>query len=441
MSVGGFVYAFGAYSSDLKHSLQLNQTQVAAIGIAGDVGLYTALLQGLLYDAYGPKITLSVAGLLASVSLVLAAFLVSMGGSMAWLALIPCMYAVGQAGHGIFTAALMTNVGNFDPAARGTVVGCIVAMFGASPALFSGLYHGALAPNVSAFLAVVGLLFVAASGIGICVIRSLPFDGPQGGGGGYGRDPAREGLAGAQGLLASFDLSEGEDSSLESFDAFDTRSEEEEEEEEVDIHGKALLKEDTFWLLFVSLAILDGCMLMILNSLGALLEAMGSDASKTGLMAASAVCNVAGRVIFGFASDGLLKRYGIPRARSLIVVACIMVLNLMGLLVIGKAWLYPTLMGSGLAMGGLFNVIPTLIGELFGLAHYASNWATCVLAPALGATMFGLLFGRVFDAHTHGGSHSCKGQACYALSLVVGGVACGVAAVAAFVLDRKTRSR
>ncbi|KNC52090.1 uncharacterized protein AMSG_00918 [Thecamonas trahens ATCC 50062] len=356
-------------------------------------------------------------------------------------------YAIGQGGHGFYTVGLVSNVGNYNPKFRGRALGAIVASFGASPAFFALLYR-AVKPRVASYLVVVALVIAGAAALGFATLRVMP----------YG---TLSPLASVSALWSESATSSDDDGLHFVFDSEASASTSAETEAEVEVEaeveaqaqaeaydeqqeavagpqitGRALVREPSFWLLFAILAICDGSMLMVVNNLNAFIEATQTATSQTVFMALFSTFNVAGRVVFGIASDAVLKR-GVPRARFLVAIAGLMTFNLVVLALVGAPWLVPTMIGSGLAFGGMFNTIPTLVGELFGLDHYGANWGTVVLAPALGAISFGTLFGALFDASAGDGG-VCRGTHCFAPALYIAAAACSVAAGLGWILDRRT---
>ncbi|KAI6155940.1 hypothetical protein BKA82DRAFT_3958649, partial [Pisolithus tinctorius] len=52
----------------------------------------------------------------------------------------------------------------------------------------------------------------------------------------------------------------------------------------------------------------------------------------------------------------------------------------------------------GVAYGGLFGALPTIVVDWF--AHISENWGYVTLAPPIGGNVFSIVFGRDLDAHT-----------------------------------------
>ncbi|OCF33961.1 hypothetical protein I316_04307 [Kwoniella heveanensis BCC8398] len=169
-----------------------------------------------------------------------------------------------------------------------------------------------------------------------------------------------------------------------------------------------------FWILFVVLALLCGVGLMYINNAGTVALALGREgqrvydkervsgwqAKQVGLVS---IWNCAGRIIGGVVSDFGKTKYHISRIWFLPVVAILFIISQVSALEttrVQSLWMVSSLLG--LAYGSLFNVLPMLVLEWFGMRHFSQNWGWTAVAPILGSNGFNLLFGKVYDAHTIG---------------------------------------
>ncbi|OWZ30885.1 hypothetical protein C347_04031 [Cryptococcus neoformans AD2-60a] len=175
-----------------------------------------------------------------------------------------------------------------------------------------------------------------------------------------------------------------------------------------------LLKAIDFWLLFIILALLSGIGLMYINNAGTVVLALaregkrvydegkigGWQAKQVGLVS---IWNCAGRVLGGVYSDFCKTRFQVRRIWALPLVACLFILSQLSALSITHVrslWIVSSLLG--LAYGALFNVMPMLVLEWFGMRHFSQNWGWTAVAPIIGSNTFNVLFGSVYDAHTVG---------------------------------------
>ncbi|WWC87403.1 uncharacterized protein L201_002292 [Kwoniella dendrophila CBS 6074] len=175
-----------------------------------------------------------------------------------------------------------------------------------------------------------------------------------------------------------------------------------------------LIKSLDFWILFLTLALLCGTGLMYINNAGTVTLALGRQGLKqydkhkissyqskqVGLVS---IWNCLGRIIGGVVPDFGKSRYGIRRVWFLPIVSIIFTISQITALQttqIQSLWIVSTLLG--LAYGSMFNIMPMLILEWFGMKHFSQNWGWVAVAPVLGSNAFNLLFGKIYDSHTVG---------------------------------------
>ncbi|WVR04228.1 hypothetical protein IAU60_001228 [Kwoniella sp. DSM 27419] len=175
-----------------------------------------------------------------------------------------------------------------------------------------------------------------------------------------------------------------------------------------------LFRSTDFWILFWILALLCGVGLMYINNAGTVALALGRQgmreydrrrvagyqAKQVGLVS---LWNCAGRIIGGIGSDFAKTKYRIGRIWFLPVVCILFIISQLAALhttQVQSLWMVSSLLG--LAYGSLFNVLPMLVLEWFGMKHFSQNWGWTAVAPVIGSNAFNLLFGRVYDAHTIG---------------------------------------
>ncbi|KAM7209579.1 Major facilitator superfamily domain containing protein [Naviculisporaceae sp. PSN 640] len=133
-------------------------------------------------------------------------------------------------------------------------------------------------------------------------------------------------------------------------------------------------------------------------------------------------------------SSGLLpqpQRFTVSRVAFLLFFAGVLSLGLVGLAsgVIqnhGERLLIVSgLIGAG--YGAVFSLTPIIITVIWGVENFATNWGIVAMFPALGATMWGMLYSAVYQAGARksvssgpdgddGGEEDnlCYGSACYA---------------------------
>lgn len=175
-----------------------------------------------------------------------------------------------------------------------------------------------------------------------------------------------------------------------------------------------LIYKTDFHALCAVLAICCGTGLMYINNVGTVALALGRQgeleydpheisAWQAKQVATISIYNCSGRVLAGIASDWTKSKFGIGRIWFLPVVASMFIISQITALQttsVQHLWIVSTLLGF--SYGSLFNVIPMLVLEWFGMAHFSQNFGTINLAPILGGNLFNLLFGWIYDRHTIG---------------------------------------
>ena len=142
-SCAGLAYSFSVYSGSLREVYQ-SQSAVDLLGSFKDVGAYFGVLGGLVFDAFGPRVTL-----LAGAAMHTAGYLgvyATLRGDVAGFDNVPplwrtgCVIALAANGDSFFdTAVLLASMNNF-PTEKGTVAGLLKSYLGLSSAVFAQLY-------------------------------------------------------------------------------------------------------------------------------------------------------------------------------------------------------------------------------------------------------------------------------------------------------------
>ncbi|KAK4043624.1 major facilitator superfamily domain-containing protein [Parachaetomium inaequale] len=120
-------------------------------------------------------------------------------------------------------------------------------------------------------------------------------------------------------------------------------------------------------------------------------------------------------------------RFSISRVSFLLFFAALLSLGLAGLasgLVQNhgdRFWIVSGLVGAG--YGAVFSLTPIIITVIWGVENFATNWGIVAMFPALGATLWGLVYSAVYqaaakreeeDSPGQGEDNLCYGEACYA---------------------------
>ncbi|PMD27700.1 MFS general substrate transporter [Hyaloscypha hepaticicola] len=87
-----------------------------------------------------------------------------------------------------------------------------------------------------------------------------------------------------------------------------------------------------------------------------------------------------------------------------------------------RFWIVSTLIGSG--YGALFSLTPLVISVIWGVENFGTNWGIVAMVPALGATVWGVVYSKVYQWAAENASFSrdmdddvlCYGKQCYSSS-------------------------
>ncbi|KAK4179978.1 major facilitator superfamily domain-containing protein [Triangularia setosa] len=135
----------------------------------------------------------------------------------------------------------------------------------------------------------------------------------------------------------------------------------------------------------------------------------------------------AGHVQIASSTELQRKRFSVSRVVFLLFFAVMLSLGLAGLasgLVQGhgeRFWVISGLVGAG--YGAVFSLTPIIITVIWGVENFATNWGIVAMFPALGATMWGLVYSAVYQEGARrqsvgddgsGGDNLCYGVECYA---------------------------
>ncbi|CAM0913056.1 unnamed protein product [Alopecurus aequalis] len=157
--------AFALYSPALKAALGADQSQVALLGVACNVGDSLGLLPGVVCNKLHPALLLLVAaasGLLGygATWLAVSGIAPALPYWLIWIALC----AGSNSGAWMSTAALVTNMRNF-PLSRGAVAGILKGYSGLSAAVYTAIYTGALHGSAASIL-----LFLTLGVATVCIL-------------------------------------------------------------------------------------------------------------------------------------------------------------------------------------------------------------------------------------------------------------------------------
>lgn len=165
---------------------------------------------------------------------------------------------------------------------------------------------------------------------------------------------------------------------------------------------KFLTDYSTYILLF-SLLLSIGPSEMYITNMGSLVNAISPKSYISDQVSIHAVFSTLSRLSLGALSDILVSKYQISRSWLLL---SIIILGLFTQMIIASSifindQFYIISALAGFSYGGLFTLYPTVVFSIWGPEIFGSAWGSFMIAPAIGASSFGMIFGLVYDSSCH----------------------------------------
>eukprot|EP00250_Pteridium_aquilinum_P012935 c21036_g1_i1 orf=139-2034(+) len=152
-----------------------------------------------------------------------------------------------------------------------------------------------------------------------------------------------------------------------------------------------------FWLLFFALVCGSGTGLTAIDNMGQMSESQGY-ANSNVFVSMLSIWNFLGRLLGGYASEVIARRYVLPRSWALAVALFLMTI---GNFLFAMAWpgtLYIGVLLVGIGYGSHWGIIPPILSEIFGLKNFGMFYNFYIMASPIGSIFFsGFLAGYLYD--------------------------------------------
>ena len=352
----GFHYSFGVFFQDLQADFSASRAQISLIA---SIQLFTLSIAGLATgwatDKYGPRIPVSIGGILLCLGLIL-----SSRASAVWQLYFSLGVMVGCGINASFVPYVSTLVRWFVKL-RGLVQGILAAGIGVGMMVMAPLSERLLSSyGWRTSFVILGIMCLIIFGISALLVK---------------RNPQEKGLA--------------------PYGATTSSSE--------DVAARRTVTRD--WSLreatrSADLWLLCGVMLTLLLTISLISTHLVNYAKDTGMSPASAAflmtivgaASIAGKVGIGFLADRLGSK------RIIATCAAILIALMLWLSTPMNTWSFRAFaIVYGVAYGGAFPLMNVLIAEIFGVANLGKILGFAGIGGAIGGALGPWLAGYVFD--------------------------------------------
>lgn len=177
-----------------------------------------------------------------------------------------------------------------------------------------------------------------------------------------------------------------------------------------------LLTRLDFWLSTTILALLAGLGQMYIYSVGYIVTSLFGDLQyiqdnyqnykvlvqqeQQLQVSIISIASCSGRLVSGFLADIFSNRFKLPRIVLLLVATSLAIASqVLGYYFNKLNQIVLTSALTGFAYGFTYCIFPILVGDLWGLANFSSNWGIVNMSPIITNTLLTVYFGEIYDSH------------------------------------------
>lgn len=477
-SCAGSVTVFSLYGHIFQERLHYSQFEVNGLAISLGVALYLPVpVLGYMCDRLGPSPLSFMAALLFGAGYGIAAALYRKGlnGWSAWeyYAMVAAFATIGVATCAMYLASVATCAKNFGKGKhRGLAIAIPTAAFGlsgmwesqvGSRLLYERMPDGSRGDvDVFRFFLFLAILLTVVGLIGTFGLRivdekdlideaveELERSGMLDGSALF--SPGRA-LQRGYGAIERADPFDDDDAAIS--DSYKDREVEEarmKKEWVLNAETRRFLSDHTMWCFALGFFFMIGPGEAFMNNLGTIigtlypptLKYVGNPTSAATHVSILGITSTAARLLTGTLTDILApsphsqymqmnssqelphRRFSISRIPFLIFFALLLSLGLVAL-ASGfiqnhgdRFWIVSGLVGAG--YGAVFSLTPIIVTVIWGVENFSFNFGLIAMFPALGSTMWGLIYSAVYQAGarkpldgSEGDGIFCYGTQCYA---------------------------